>query len=236
MKSDTKILITIIVLIIIVVVVQKVDCGGGDGRKAKLEPSNQEDFADIISESEKAFDDAPVVDKSISNSPKDGYVVSRNNPSDEKDYYTNVETNDFEYETNPYLSTEDQQVENETESSNYEGSSEAEAVVASVENTEAKQRETALALERMKKQEFLRELSGFVSLNMSATQARKKAQAIRERAASLREQANGADSEIRTEMLSRADLMQSYANRLSATRENKTKIRILVSDIQHNIN
>jgi len=89
--------------------------------------------------------------------------------------------------------------------------------------------------EREKTIEFLGGILSWGNLNTNATQARIEAAKIREDAKTVREQAESAKPEIREEMLRRANLMESYANRISATRGNKQKMRILLYDVEHDI-
>jgi len=87
-----------------------------------------------------------------------------------------------------------------------------------------------LEVERAKTDSFLRDLANWGNINVSAYNARIKAQSIREQAEQIRSDALDEQPIIRSEMLRRATIMDSYANRLSSTRGNSYKMRRLLYD------
>ncbi|MGC9316342.1 MAG: hypothetical protein ACP5G4_12050 [bacterium] len=88
-----------------------------------------------------------------------------------------------------------------------------------------------LAEEEKLTDQFLFSLAEELRPNMTAAQVRAKAYNIREEASAIRDNAQKLDPQLKSAMLERAKVMEDYATRLSATRGNARKLRILIYDL-----
>lgn len=88
-----------------------------------------------------------------------------------------------------------------------------------------------LAEEEKLTDQFLFSLAEELRPNMTAAQVRAKAYNIREEASAIRDNAQKLDPQLKSAMLERAKVMEDYATRLSATRGNSRKLRILINEL-----
>jgi len=100
--------------------------------------------------------------------------------------------------------------------------------VSEEENVELK---ASLTEEKKLTDQFKTTLAEELRSNMTAIQVRAKAYQIREEASAIRDNAYKMDPELKSAMLERAKVMEDYATRLSATRGNARKIRILIHEL-----
>jgi len=236
MKSDTKILIIVIALIIAIVIFQRVGCAKDKEADITIKPGDASDIADIISESEDALRDAAggvdtsrVVNDPYASRGSDQMTSPRRAPDDD----------DFNYESNPYLDGDevvaniaDGESDGNTTAQTTETDEESNA---NAERLKEEQKKLEIEAERQKTKQFYSEVLSWLNTNTSATQARNKAFDIRTRAGKLRENAQDEESYLQSVILERAATMETYANRISATRGNDRKIRALLTELQNKL-
>lgn len=95
--------------------------------------------------------------------------------------------------------------------------------------------EERLLKEAQKLEEFYRDVSDWANPNRSAADGRRKAHSIRQSADSLEREANDEEKEIKKAMLERVAIMRDYADRISSSRGNTTKLRILMKNVDDDI-
>ena len=107
--------------------------------------------------------------------------------------------------------------------------------VSSVQNEpgkddNSKNNDELISAEKRELENFYNDIVEWDNPNNTASEARSKAAELRASAQQVRESAATADPSVRDAMLNRAQIIEEYAGRISATRSNSAKLRALERD------
>lgn len=195
-----------------------------DSSEPKVQQESGSNIAETVNEVEDILNQTPPQNEDPRPRPRNPYVIE--SPSDRGEpveiyHGTRPETTSSyvsqsapEPEPEPDRPKSDLEVERENRRSN-----------SQPDNTQA------IANERRLTDQFLFSLAEELRPNMTAAQVRAKAYNIREEASAIRDNAQKLDPQLKSAMLERAKVMEDYATRLSATRGNSRKLRILIHEL-----
>ncbi len=190
----------------------------------KVQQESTSNIAETVNEVEDILNQTPPQNEDPRPRPRNPYVIeSSNNGNEPVEIYhgTRPETtlsDEGQSAPDPEPETDKPKSDLEVERENRRSNSQP-------ENTQA------IANERRLTDQFLASLANELRSNMTAMQVRAKAYQIREEASEVRDNAHKMDPELKAAMLERAKVMEDYATRLSATRGNARKIRILIHEL-----
>lgn len=220
MKRDTKLLLIVIGLIVVAFIFFRPK--GETETKVEIE-SPSEDLGDIFAKAESTLAEGqPQVpfEKRELNNP---YLSNSNEDRLDRD---------FDYETNPYEDTSKKviTVKDTSERASEDTTGGSEERRRAQEDSISIQKE--IEAEKEKARAFIEGLSKWLNTNRTAMQSRARAYEIKQNAERIRKEVKQAEAHLKPLMIDRADLMDRYATRLSATRGNDRKIRILMQDLE----
>ncbi len=220
MKRDTKLLLIVIGIIVVAFIFFRPK--GDTETRVEIE-SPSEDLGDIFAEAESTLAEGQPQAPVEKREPNNPYL--RRSDYDRSD-------RDFDYETNPYEDTAKKviTVKDTSESASEDTSGGSDERRRDQEDSVRIQKE--IEAEKEKARAFIEGLFKWLNTNRTATQSRARAYEIEQDAERIRKEADQAEAHLKPLMVERADLMDKYATRLSATRSNDYKIRILMQDLE----